>query len=179
VPLSSWLVRVENIVSAIFGKDGPHYQQLRKSLEKDTSRAYEVETIIGILTGALDDLEGGFLVGQEHLIASEIFDSVIEQARSLVRAGYKDPAAVLARVVLEDALRRIARDAKIAGSGKSSALNDALRDAGRYAKPQWRLVQAWLDLGNSAAHGKFGDYNDQQVTQMLEDIGRFIAQELR
>lgn len=179
VPLHSWLVRVENIVSATFGNDGPHYQRLREVIEGHVSRSYEVNTIVGILTGALDDLEGGFLVGQEHLIAGEIFDSVLEQARALVRAGYKDPGAVLARVVLEDTLRRIAREAKLPDDGKASVVNDSLRDAGHYPKPQWRLVQVWLDVGNSAAHGKFDEYTVEQVRDMLDGVERFLAQELR
>jgi hypothetical protein len=170
---------VENIVSSVFGKESPHYQQLKNALNGHVSHAYEVDAIIGILAGALDDLEGGFLVGQEHLIVGEIFDSVLEQARHLVGAGFKDPAAVLARVVVEDTLRRLAREQSLPDSGKPSALNDALRDAGRYPKPQWRLVQVWLDIGNSAAHGQFGDYTEQNVVQMLGDVERFLAQELR
>ena len=45
-------------------------------------------------------------------------------------------------------------------SAKAATLNDGLQDRGRYGKPQWRLVQAWLDIGNSVAHGKFSDYNE-------------------
>jgi len=30
-----------------------------------------------------------------------------------------------------------------------------IEEAGRFTQPQWRMVQAWLDIGNAAAHGKF------------------------
>jgi hypothetical protein len=63
-------------------------------------------------------------------------------------------------------------------SGKAATLNDALLTAARYTKPQWRLIQSWLDIGSSAAHGKFSDYDNQAVEQMIDGVERFIAQEL-
>jgi len=137
-----------------------------------------VNALIGILTGALSDLEDGFLAHQEQLVAGVVFDSVLEQARHLLAAGFKDPAAVLSRVVVEDCLRRLSRHAGLSDAGKASALNDALRDCGCYALPQWRLVQSWLDIGNAAAHGKFADYDAAAVGRMIEDVARLVALEL-
>ena len=179
VALHSWLVKVQNIVVTIFKQNGAHSQHLEKVTKRNPERVYEINTIIGILPGALSDLEGGYLVGQEHLIAGEIFDSVLEQAKHLTKNGFKDPAAVLARVVIEDCLRRISHEEGLDNTGKASALNDALRDKGRYPKPQWRLIQSWLDIGNSAAHGKFDEFTEDAVARMIDDVDRFLAQELR
>ena len=178
-PLNAWLVKVDNIVESVFGRDSAHYRQLAKALKETPSRAYQVETIVGVLTGGLDDLEGGYLTGQVNLIAAELLDNVLEQGRLLVKGGYKDPAVVLARVALEDALRRVARREGLDDSGKASAINDGLRDAGHYAKPQWRLVQAWLDMGNSAAHGEFDAYTSADAARLIDDVERFLAQELQ
>jgi hypothetical protein len=177
-PLNAWLVKVDNIVESVFGSQSAHYRHLAKALDRTPSHAYEVQTIVGVLTGALDDLEGGYLAGQEDLIAAELLDTVLEQGRLLVSAGYKDPAVVLARVALEDALRRVARQEGVDDSGKASAVNDALRDSGRNAKPQWRLIQAWLDMGNSAAHGDFDAYSAAEAARLIDDVERFVAQEL-
>jgi hypothetical protein len=147
-------------------------------MERRPSRAYEVDRIIGILGGALSDLEGGYLLHQEQLVAAIVFDSVLEQGRHLNINGFKDPAAVLCRVVVEESLCRLCRQVGIQDSGKAAALNDGLRDAGRYNKPQWRLIQTWLDIGNAAAHGKFSDYDATAVARMIDDVGRFVAQEL-
>ena len=131
------------------------------------------------MVGALDDLERGFLVGQEFLIAGELFDSILGQAKKLNESGYKDPAAVLARVVLEDTLQRIARNENIDDKQKPSLINDELRKIGKYPKPQWRFIQAWLDIGNAAAHGNFTEYSEQDVEKMIEGIEQFLALELR
>jgi hypothetical protein len=104
---------------------------------------------------ALDDLKNGFLGNQEMLVAAAVFDSVLEQAKYLNSQGYKDPAAVLTRTVLEDALRRIARAEGEDDSTKASAINDVLKKTGRVSQPLWRQIQFWLDVGNAAAHGKF------------------------
>jgi len=178
VPLHSWLVKVENVLSTVFGSRSAHYIQTKKVLDKNPEHSYEVNQIVGVLTGALSDLEDGFLVGQEHLIAGVILDSVLEQARYLLKTGFKDPAAILCRVVIEDALQRLCVEENLPSSGKSASLNDALKSQGRYTKPQWRLIQSWLDVGNSAAHGKFSEFTDDDVKQMISDVERFLGQEL-
>ena len=181
VPLQAWLVKVNNILETVFGPQSPHmhhFQEFTKDMI-DVELSYKVHSIVGILTGALDDLEKGYLLGQEFLIAGEIFDSVLEQAKHLNRSGHKDPAAVLARVVLEDALKRIARGEGLDDNQRASQLNDDLRRIGKYPQPQWRLVQAWLDIGNAAAHGNFNEYNEEDVEGLIEDIERFLATEFR
>ena len=140
--------------------------------------SYEVLPIVGLLEGCRNDLQGGFLKRQEVLLSAALFDNVLEQAEHLVAAGHKDPAAVLGRVVLEDSLRRIADEEGLDATKKASALNDDLKGAGRYSQPQCRLVQAWLDIGNAAAHGDFDKYEASDVARMLEDVRRFSAREL-
>jgi len=119
-----------------------------------------------------------FLVHQEPSVAGVVFDSVLEQARHLLVCGFKDPAAVLCRVVIEDCLRRLSREEGLPDLGKAFALNDALRDRGRYDKSQWRLIQSWVDIGNSAAHGKFSELDSASVDRMIGDVERFMAQDV-
>lgn len=119
------------------------------------------------------------MLGQEFLIAGEILDSVLEEAKHILNAGYKDPAAVLGRVVLEDALKRLARQEQLDDTQKATRLNDELKKAGKYNQPQWRQIQAWVDIGNSAAHGKFNEYSEEQVREQIEGVERFLANEFK
>ncbi len=180
--LQSWLSKVTNIIEATFGaasSQSRHLSQLMPHGPGSVEHSYEVLSIVGLLSGAVNDLERGYLLGQEFLIAGELFDSLLEQAAHLNRAGYKDPSAVLGRVVLEDSLLRIARREGLDTTQKPSVINDALKNAGIYAQPQWRIIQAWLDIGNAAAHGKFGDFSQEDVTKMLDGIASFLAREFR
>ncbi len=176
--LHSWLSKVVNIIETSFGvqsSQSRHLSQLMPNGIQFVEHSHEVLSIVGLLSGALNDLEGGYLLKQEFFIAGDLFDSILEQAKHLNQTGYKDPAAVLGRVVLEDALRRIAKRESLDSSGKASAINDSLKNEGIYAQPRWRMVQAWLDIGNAAAHGKTDDFTEQDVTKMIEGITEFLA----
>lgn len=182
-PLHAWLGKVSNILNTVFGPQSIQVKHFVEVLPSNTlylvEHAYQIYPIVGILKGAMDDLEQGFLTGQEFLVAGDVFDSVLEQAKHLANTGHKDPAAVLARVVLENALKRIARVEGIADTLKASALNEELKKANRYAQPQWRLIQAWLDLGNAAAHGRFNEYTADDVKNAIHGIEQFLATELQ
>ena len=179
IAVNAWLVKTDNILSTAFRETSSHYKHFVKATSaKHVENAYQVSSITGILVGSLNDLEGGYLVGQEHLIAGEIFDSVLEQAKELASSGYKDPAAVLARVAVEDCLRRLSREESLDDTQKATSMNDALYRKGRYTKPQWRRVQVWLDIGNCAAHGEFVNYTQEDVLKVIDEVGAFLAQEL-
>lgn len=176
--LHSWLSKVMNIIDSSFGpqsSQSQHLSQLMPNGVLSVDYSYQVLSIVGLLSGALDDLEKGYLLRREFLIAGELFDSLLEQAIHLNQTGYKIPAAVLGRVVLEDALRRIARREGLESSEKASTINDSLRDAGIYAQPRWRMIQAWLDIGNAAAHGRTSDFAEVDVAKTLEGISAFLA----
>ena len=178
IKLNAWLTKASNILETVFGAQSPQFRSFREVLPKEgikgVSRAYDIHPITGVLAGALDDLEKGFLIGQEFLIAGEVFDSILEQAKVLNKAGYKDPAAVLVRVVIEDALKRLARHEGVDDSRKASQINDDLKKLGLYPQAQWRFVQAWLDIGNAAAHGNFGEYTEEDVMKTIDGVEYFL-----
>jgi len=177
VRLQAWLSNVLNIVEATFSATSPQYRHLRELMPKGpyhVEHAYEVYPIVGLLSGVLGDLEGGFLRDQEQLIAADVFASVLEQAAELNRHAYKDPSAVLMRVVLEDALRRLARKNGLDPLQKAAKLNDELKQLSVYAQPQWRLILAWLDIGNAAAHGKFQEYSSEDVANAIQGVEQFL-----
>jgi hypothetical protein len=177
VALHAWLVNAENILHSVFGETSVHFEHFKmvKRVRPDGS---EVRKMAGVLAGALSDLEGGFLTGQEHLIAGEIFDSLIQQARHLAQNGFKDPAAVLVRVVLEDTLRRLSRENGLDEGAKPAALNDGLYRNSQLTKVRWRQVQTWLDIGNAAAHGQFESFTHDEVIRMVGDVESFVAESL-
>lgn len=172
--LHAFLVKTRNVIEGTFHRSA-HYRHLDDLISQDVSRAHQINRVVGVLEGARDDLISGFLVGQEMLVAGEIFDDVLQEAKHLHKSGYENPAAVLGRVVLEQTLRRIADREGICDTPKASKLNDELKTTGLYSQLQWRQVQAWLDIGNAAAHGDFDDYTEEQVAQMLEGVEQFAG----
>lgn len=178
--LNAWLIKTKNIIDIIFGNTSIQFKRLEELTQNYNSFGLsQIRSIKGVLIGSLDDLNNGFLIGKEFLIAGEIFDSVLEEAKELLKTEHKDPAAMLGRVVLEDALKRLARQEGINDTLKASQINIELKKAGRYNLSQERLIQAWLDIGNYAAHGKFDQYSKEQVKDQIESIERFIATDFK
>jgi len=177
VRAQAWLSNVLNILDATFGPSSPQYRHLRELMPdgpRHIEHSHEVYQIVGLLAGALSDLEGGFLRDQEQLIAAELFDSVLDQANELNRQGYKDPSAVLMRVVLEDSLRRLARKHGLDDANKAASINADLKKESIYAQPLWRQIQTWLDIGNAAAHGRFDEYSQDDVSNSISGVEQFV-----
>jgi len=71
-------------------------------------------------------------------------------------------------------------DIEIMSSGKlrpkkADAINSELAKQGVYNKLEQKSVTAWLDLRNKAAHGKHGEYKENQVKQLIIGVRDFIV----
>jgi hypothetical protein len=143
-----------------------------------------VVTLVGILRALRDDYEAGYLRGVEELIHADMFADFLEMAEELLRSKYKDAAAVIAGSVLEEQLRKLALRNEIATERngravQASALNEGLGRAEQnraavYNKLTQKSVTAWLDLRNSAAHGRYGEYNASQVEGLSGEVRGFL-----
>lgn len=133
------------------------------------SKPYTIERITGLLQSAIECLERGFAGKLKYVLHAEMFGSLAEQARELLRLGHLVPAAMLGRVALENWLRDEAEKWAIPdhATEKASKLNDALKAQQKLSQPKWRLIQSLLDVGNAAAHGKIDQFGPGEVNQML------------
>jgi hypothetical protein len=138
----------------------------------------------GILQAIRNELAGGWLRTARGLIASELFADFLEMVEHLLNEGYKDPAAVLLGGVLEEHLRQLCASKGVvvvetkAGKvvpRKTDTLNADLTKAGAYKMLDQKNVTAWLELRNKAAHGRYTEYNAEQVRVMQSGVAEFIA----
>ena len=58
---------------------------------------------------------------------------------------------------------------------KVETLNAELKKAGVYETLDQKNVTAWYDLRTKAAHGKYKEYNKEQVDLMVQGIRGFIT----
>jgi hypothetical protein len=105
-------------------------------------------------------------------------------AEYLLSEGYKDASAVIVGSVLEEHLRQLCQansiDTELLSGGKkrpkkADAMNADLTKSGVYGKLEQKNVTAWLDLRNQAAHGKYSDYNTDQVSMMCQGVLEFAS----
>ena len=162
-----WQTSCLHILEKAFGAKSIYFTKFKKTLSyaDDSQLAWGLE----LMKGAKEEIEKGYLYKIEHMIAAEFFDSITEQAEYLLKKGFKDVAAVLGRVVIENTLKDIAKREGISVPEgiKLSDLNQLLWKKEVYAKNVWRTIQAQIDIGSDAAHGHFDKYNAKAVGNML------------
>jgi hypothetical protein len=130
-----------------------------------------------IFLAAQEDFEGGYLTSLRVLVQAEVFDSELEQASELLRAGYKAAGAVIAGVVLETTLRDLCNKYNIP-PGKLDKMNTDLAKAGEYNLLVQKQITALAQIRNDAAHGNNDKFNDKDVSSMIEDVRRFVTEHI-
>ncbi len=143
-----------------------------------------VEEGIAIPETIKDEISGGWLFSVKGLVAAEIFADFLEMAQYLLDQGYHTPAAVMAGSVLEEHLRQLCIkngiDVETGSNGRTvpkraGRMKDDLARKEVYNKLDQKAVDTWLDLRNSAAHGKDKEYSKEQVGLMLQGITEFLV----
>lgn len=171
-----------SFIERVYGNKHPHYLEFRKST--DGSMPHDAECGISILSAIKDELDGGWLFSVKGLVAAELFADFIEMSEHLLDSGYKDPAAVMAGSVLEENLRQLCIKNNLPveeAKGKKTKpinadrLNSELSKSQIYSKLDLKNVTAWLDLRNKAAHGKYDEYTEAQVKNMISGITEFLS----
>lgn len=136
--------------------------------------------LFGVLKSLRQAYEHDYLETVEELVHADMFADFLEMAEYLLDGGYKDPAAVLIGGVLEEHLRNLCIKHSIpvanadGSARKASQLNDDLAKVA-YDKLAQKGVTYWLDVRNKAAHGKYSDYDEGVVRQMLVGVREFAA----
>ena len=183
--VNSLITRIMAIVKRITGNTSEYYKQIENVLAQygHVNVRVMVIPLKGVLDGLYQDLKAGYLKSFSELIHADIFSDYIEMAEYLLEEGYKDPAAVITGSTLEEHLRKLCikngidietmRQGKL-GPKKADRLNSELAKEKVYSKLELKSVTAWLDLRNKAAHGKYSEYDENQVKQLIIGIRDFI-----
>jgi hypothetical protein len=165
-----------------FGEQGAYSTQFRKEVSSKYTDA--MRRGLGILQGARGELAGGWIATTRGLISAEVFADFLEMAEHLLDEHYKDPAAVMIGGTLEEHLRQLATANGVAVEElkhdrmvprKADVINADLAKKSVHSKLDQKTVTAWLDLRNNAAHGRYPDYNEEQVRSMLTGVREFIG----
>ena len=125
----------------------------------------------------MTDFREGFMVDAKLLVSAEVLADFLVQAEVLLENDYKDAAAVIIRSVLEDGLRRVCKSRRIAIKDRDGVhqLAEALAKQNVLSAIQLAEIVAKKEVGNRAAHGKFGEYTKADVIAFHEFVQRLLA----
>lgn len=171
-----------SFIKSLYGENHPYFKDFDKYLL--SWEPSETERARGILKAIKSEIDNGWLTSLKGLVSAEIFSDFLEMAEHLLKEKYEHPAAVMIGSVLEEHLRQLCdkngititenKNGKLVHK-KADLLNADLSGQGVYNKLDQKNVIAWLDLRNKAAHGKYSEYNIQQVEFMLQAVTEFIS----
>lgn len=172
---NQWFTSCLNLLSRVFSETSTHYQSFNKHF-KDYPKWPNVDQAFGVLLAAKDDYEKDALFEVKNLIEAELFDDFLEQAEQLLKAGYYQPAAVIAGSVLEDGLRKLCEKHNIPLPDKPKLdwMNSELAKHGVYNKLTQKKITSLADLRNNAAHGKWNEFEKTDVEEMLRSVRSFM-----
>lgn len=172
-----------NLIKRTCGEESEHYQQLRRLAEgKGTSdSSFYYHQCYGVLEAAYRDFSEDFLFDIRAMVRADLLGSFIEQAETLLNEGYYVPAASLTGAVLEDALRKMCDQQNIPYPEKTKidVLNTCLAKARVYNKLTQKEITAKADIRNNADHGKFVQFTESDVKDMVIWVQRFISEHLK
>ena len=178
---NKWYSSAKNLIGKACSEQGIHYKQIEDIYTLNKGNSYYMPGCLGVLESAYEDFKLDLLEDTKAIITAEVFTDFIEQAEYLLDEGYKLPAAVLMRGVLEDSLRTLCKKAKISLTDKPKLnwMNSELVKVGFYNKNVHKQVTAWAGIGNSAAHMKIDEFSDIEVKNMINGIINFNAEFLK
>ena len=172
----------QSLILDLFGTDHPYYTEF-KNVTRDTYNS-NVNSGVAIINNIKTEIENGWLTSLKGIVSAEIFTDFLEMAEHLLETDYKDPAAVMIGSVLEEHLRQLCltnsinieyeKDGKLIPL-KADRLNSELVKGGIYNKLDQKNVTAQLDLRNKAAHGKYSEYDKNQVRLMYDYVFNFMT----
>ncbi len=170
-----WGISCLNLLKQVFKVDSVYFQNF-EAVFNEIIYFDNVKSAIGILKAAKYDYENGYLFHTRALIEAEVFDEFLEQAEELFKKNYYQAAAVIAGCVLEDSLRKLGQR-KIPNflTDKTiDPMNIELAKAGIYNALWQKKITALADLRNKAAHGKWTEFTEKDVEDMIRDVRRFM-----
>jgi hypothetical protein len=170
-----WFTSSQSILCRGLGSDSAHYKNFSEIAGKKLTFS-PVRRGQGILRAALEDLRHGHLFDVRRLIAAEVSADFLEQAAELHSASYNGPAALVAGCVLEDCLRRLCGKHELAlpARPKLDTMNADLARASVYNKLTQKRITAIADIRNNAAHGKWDQFDQADVKDMIDWVATFV-----
>lgn len=111
----------------------------------------------------------------KQLVQADLYDSELDTARDLLKAGFTRAAGAVAGVVLEGHFKQVCDNHSLPKkSGTISVLNDALKAAAVIDLPQSRHIQFLGDIRNKCGHKNTTDPTASEVLDLIEGVEKVI-----
>lgn len=131
---------------------------------------------LNIVRTARSTLESS-LVNFTAILQADLFDSEVDTAAALKKAGHLRAAGAICGVVLEKHLHQLCINHKLKITKKKPTLSDlysVLKDHEVIATPDWRSIQHLADIRNLCSHDKGIEPTEEQLEDLLTGTKKVI-----
>ncbi|MBO9552131.1 hypothetical protein [Pseudomonas sp.] len=139
------------------------------------------KTAISLITQQIAILESvkrrfeSSLFDIKQLVQADLFDSELDTARGLLKAGFARAAGAIAGVVLEGHLKEVAAKHGLPKTLTTiNPLNHALKAAGVIDQAQSRHIEFLGDVRNNCGHKRAADPKDADVQDLIDGVVKVI-----
>ncbi len=111
----------------------------------------------------------------KQLVQADLYDSELDTARGLLKAGFARAAGAVSGVVLEGHLKQVCDNHTLPKkSGTISVLNDALKAADVIDLAKSRHIQYLGDIRNKCGHKNSTEPTSIEVAELIEGVEKVI-----
>lgn len=120
---------------------------------------------------------GSTLMDLKGVLQADLFDSELDTAEALSKAGYLRAAGAICGVVIEKHLHHVCDIHTIILRKKNpgiSDLNQLLKDANIITVPQWRFIQHLADIRNICDHAKGREPTKDEIEDLVTGTEKML-----
>jgi hypothetical protein len=167
-----WLTSAANLVETVTQGRGTYAAQAQELLKHEHLRiGVPTQCVVkmgAILTTLQTDWAKGLVREIEYLISAENFDAFLDHAEKFHKGGQERESGVLASIVFEDAIRKLAKKHGMNPNAEVELLIDEIAKTNAMTPVMARRLKGGpAALRNKALHAKWKEFN-------IKDVGEAI-----
>lgn len=131
---------------------------------------------LSIVKAAKYTLESS-LLNLTTILQADLFDSEIESAKALAKAGYIRAAGAVCGVVIEKHLKQVSANHGLRSKKRNPTISDfnqLLKDEDIISVPDWRFIQHLTDIRNVCDHAKGREPSKQEIDDLLAGTAKIL-----
>ncbi len=131
----------------------------------------------GSVNNNREEIEAGLITSIASEAAGEVIGDLVALGEKQLKDGYKDVAAVLMSVALEDALKRKAQELGVNVENKSlDAVINSLKSKSFFKGAQAPIVSSYVKLRNAAMHAEWDKIGESDVSSLIGFLEPFMIE---